>query len=111
LYYDHDVQRSSDGSVASKCYREGVLEEGSRYAEAAPEQQWAGVRVPTLLLRAGQGLFFDNDQLLSETAAAIIHENIKNCQYVNFPTLNHYTIIFGIEPGPAREIRSFIEKG
>jgi pimeloyl-ACP methyl ester carboxylesterase len=111
IYFDRDVQRNSDGSVASKCYREGVLEEGRRFAEADPEQQWPGVRVPTLLLRAGQGLFFDNDQLLSEVAAEAIRQNIKNCQYVNFPTLNHYTIIFGVEPGPTREIRNFIEKG
>jgi pimeloyl-ACP methyl ester carboxylesterase len=111
IYFDRDVQRNSDGSVASKCYREGVLEEGRRFAEADPEQQWPGVRVPTLLLRAGQGLFFDNDQLLSEVAAEAIRRNINNCQYVNFPTLNHYTIIFGVEPGPTREICNFIEKG
>src|SRR5690242_18499104 len=111
IYFDRDVQRNSDGSVASKCYREGVLEEGRRFAEADPEQQWPGVRVPTLLLRAGQGLFFDNDQLLSEVAAEAIRRNINNCQYVNFPTLNHYTIIFGVELGPTREIRNFIEKG
>src|SRR5690349_21219461 len=72
IYFDHDVQRNSDGAVASKCYREGVLEEGRRFAEAEPEQQWSSVRVPTLLLRAGQGLFFDNDQLLSEAAAEAI---------------------------------------
>jgi pimeloyl-ACP methyl ester carboxylesterase len=111
MYFDHDAQRNSDGSVASKSYREGVLEEGRRFAEADPEQQWSSVRVPTLLLRAGQGLFFDNDQLLSEAAAWAIQRNIKNCQYMNFPTLNHYTIVFGVERGPTREIRSFLEKG
>lgn len=111
MYFDHDAQRNSDGSVASKSYREGVLEEGRRFAEADPEQQWSSVRVPTLLLRAGQGLFFDNDQLLSEAAAGAIQRNIKNCQYMNFPTLNHYTIVFGVERGPTREIRSFLEKG
>ncbi|HZT99181.1 MAG TPA: alpha/beta hydrolase [Ktedonobacteraceae bacterium] len=111
IYFDHDVQRNSDGSVTSKCYREGILEEGRRFAEAEPEQQWSSVRVPTLLLRAGQGLFFDNDQLLSEADTQAVRRNINSCQYVNFPTLNHYTIIFGIEPRPAREIRSFIEKG
>jgi pimeloyl-ACP methyl ester carboxylesterase len=31
-------------------------------------------------------------------------------KYVNFPKLNHYTIAFGIESGPATEIRNFIEK-
>jgi hypothetical protein len=110
LYFEHDVQRNSDGSVVSKCYREGILEEGLRYAEAAPEEQWAKVKAPTLLLRAGQGLFFDNDQLLSETAAATIRNSIRDCQYVNFPTLNHYTIIFGVEAGPAKEIRAFVDE-
>ncbi len=34
-----------------------------------PDEQWAHVTVPTLLLRAGQGLLSDNDQLLSENDA------------------------------------------
>jgi len=61
------------------------------------------------LLRAGQGLFSATDQLLPEEAAAAIQREIKDCRYVNFPTLNHYTIIFGVESGPAREIRSFVD--
>ncbi|MEO8956485.1 MAG: alpha/beta fold hydrolase [Ktedonobacteraceae bacterium] len=107
-YFEHDVKRSSDGSVASKCYREGVIEEGRRYSEARPEEQWANVQVPTLLLRAGQGMFSDNDQLLPEAAAAAAHRSIKDCRFVNYPTLNHYTILFGVEPGPVQEMRAFI---
>jgi pimeloyl-ACP methyl ester carboxylesterase len=110
IYFEHDVYRNSDGSVKSKCYREGVIEEGQRYSEAVPERQWANVQVPTLLLRAGQGLFTDSDQLLSEESAAAVQLGIKDCRYVNFPTLNHYTIIFGVESGPAREIRPFVDK-
>ncbi len=110
IYFEHDVRRQSDGSVVSKCYREGVLEEGSRYAEARPEEQWAHVQVPTLLLRAGQGLFSDNDQVLSPESTEAILRAIKDCRYVNFPTLNHYTIIFGVESGPAEEIRKFIHE-
>src|SRR5205823_2588229 len=56
LYFEHDVRHNSDGSVASKCYREGVLEEGRRSGEARLAEQWAQVQVPTLLLRAGLGL-------------------------------------------------------
>lgn len=108
-YFEHDVQRNDDGSVQSKCYREGILEEGQRSGEASPEEQWANVQVPTLLLRAGQGLFFENDQLLSEAAAASIQNGIQNCRYVNFPTLNHYTIAFGVEPGPVQEVRAFVD--
>jgi len=109
-YFEHDVQRTADGSVMSKCYREGVIEEGLRYAEAKPEEQWANVQVPTLLLRAGQGLFSDHDQLVPEESAVAVQRGIKNCHYVNFPTLNHYTIIFGVERGPAQEIRAFVDE-
>lgn len=108
IYFEHDVKRSSDGSVASKCYREGVIEEGRRYSEARPEEQWANVQVPTLLLRAGQGMFSDNDQLLPQAAVAAARRSIKDCRFVNYPTLNHYTILFGVEPGPVQEIRAFI---
>jgi pimeloyl-ACP methyl ester carboxylesterase len=110
IYFEHDVHRNSDGSVKSKCYREGVIEEGQHYSEAAPEQQWAKVQAPTLLLRAGQGLFTNNDQLLPEESVMAVQRGIKDCRYVNFPTLNHYTIIFGVEGGPAREMRSFVDK-
>ena len=109
LYFEHDVRRNNDGSVASKCYREGVLEEGSRYWEARSEEQWAHVQVPTLLLRAGKGMFSENDQLLPEASAEMARREIKNCRFVNFPNLNHYTIIFGTESGPAEAIRDFVD--
>jgi len=108
LYFERDVRRNSDGSVISKCYREGIQEEELRYNEASPGQQWANVQVPTLLLRAGQSLLTDNDQLLPEASAAAVQRGIKYCRYVDFPTLNHYTILFGVEDGPAEEIQSFI---
>jgi pimeloyl-ACP methyl ester carboxylesterase len=110
LYFDHDVYTRSDGSVVAKAYREGILEEGKQAIENKPEEQWKDVTVPTLLLRAGQGLFTENDQLLSAEAAAAIQHGIKNCRYVDFPKLNHYTIMFGIESGPARKIHDFIDK-
>ena len=110
IYFEHDVRHNSDGSVASKCYREGIYEEGSRYAEAQPEKQWANVQVPTLLLRAGQGMFSDNDQLLPEASAEAARQSIKDCRFVNYPNLNHYTILFGVEPGPAQTIRKFIDE-
>jgi pimeloyl-ACP methyl ester carboxylesterase len=111
LYFEHDVYTRSDGSVVSKAFREGIIEDNKyNFYEYKPEEQWKDVTVPTLLLRAGQGLFTDTDQLLSEEAAAAIQHGIKNCRYVNFPNLNHYTIAFGTEDGPAREIRNFIDK-
>ena len=110
LYYDHDVRRHSDGSVASKCYREAAFEDLLYEEQYNAEQEWANVQVPTLLLRAGQGLFSDNDQLLPAESAIALQHGIKNCRYVNFSALNHYTIIFGVDDGPAREIRDFVDK-
>lgn len=110
LYYEHDVYHASNGSVSAKCLRAAAIEEGLHFDEAQPEQQWAKVQVPTLLLRAGQGLFFENDQLVPEKYVAVALHKFRDCRYVNFPTLNHYTILFGVEQGPALEIQSFIDK-
>ncbi len=111
LYYQHDVlKKNHDGSVATKTYREAVVEEARRAYEGRPEDQWQSVRVPTLLLRAGQGLTSDNDQLLTEDDVQAVQQGIQNIRYVNFPTLNHYTIIFGVEPGPAQEILTFVDE-
>lgn len=108
VYFEHDVEQQSDGSVISRSYREGILEEGLNSAEAKPEEQWAMVQAPTLILRAGQELVSPGDQLLSEAAAATMHQSIRNSQFVNFPTLNHYTLLFNVEPEPIKVIRSFI---
>jgi pimeloyl-ACP methyl ester carboxylesterase len=108
IFFQHDVRPESDGTVISKAYREGIIEDMSHFHEARPTEQWAHVQVPTLLLRAGQGLFTDNDQLLSEEAALTVQRAIPTCRYVNFPTLNHNTILFGVERGPVEEIRKFI---
>lgn len=109
IYIQHDVHRFADGSVAAKASRDAILEEGLNYPLAAPEQQWAHVQVPTLLLRAGQGLFSDNDQLLPEQTAAAIEQHIAHCHSINYPTLNHYTIILAVEPGPIQDIQRFLQ--
>ena len=111
IYFDHDVRRQSDGSVISKAYREAALTDQLYLEEKnRPEQQWLSVQVPTLLLRAGQASFSEGDQLVPEEAAAALCHVIKNCRYVDFPSLNHYTINFGVESGPALAIRDFIEE-
>ncbi len=109
IYFDHDVYRKSDGSVVSKGYPAGVHEDQLYFYEYKPEQLWPKVHVPTLLMRAGQGLFSNDDQLLPEESAAAMERGMKDCRYVNFPMLNHYTIIFGVEAGPVWEIRKFVD--
>ena len=88
-----------------------MLEDNKRQlSEGLPERQWKDVAVPTLLLRAGQGLFSDNDQLLPEEFVPAIQREIKNLRYVDFPNLNHYTIIFGVDDGPTKVMRAFVDK-
>lgn len=111
IYFEHDVRYQNDGSVISKSQREAAFEDLLYLEEEnKPQQQWAKVQVPTLLLHAGQGLFSDDDQLVTEEYAQAIQRNIKDNRYVKFPALNHYTIIFGIESEPVREIRLFVDK-
>ena len=109
-YFNHDVIHNSDGSVSAKASREAILEEGRRYPEADPTQQWTHVTAPTLLLRAGKGMFTDNDQLLSEAAAEQAQREIPHCTYVNYPALNHYTIVLQADQGPLQAIQAFIEE-
>jgi hypothetical protein len=108
IYYKHDIRINNDGSVVARAYREGVLEEGTHFREALPEEQWAHVTVPTLLLRAGTGLFSQDDVLIPEAWVPQVLKGIRDCSYVNFPALNHYTIALGVDPGPAEAIRTFI---
>lgn len=108
IYYDHDVVHERDGSVISKCYKPGILEEATHFAEFQPEQLWPRVTVPTLLLRAGQDLLTENDQLVTEAAAQAAQRSIPDCHYVNFPALNHYTIVFLAEQGPLQQIQQFL---
>jgi pimeloyl-ACP methyl ester carboxylesterase len=108
IYFENDVIQHSDGSVLSRSYREGILEEGLNSDEAKAEEQWTMVQSPTLILRAGQELIEPHDQILSETVAATMQQAIKDSQLVNFPTLNHYTLLFNVEPEPVEAIRTFI---
>lgn len=109
LYFEHDVYRNSDGSVVPKGSREAVQEEQRNLEKFNPEEQWAKLQVPVLLLRAGLGMFTESDQLLPEELAVAIQRGIRGLTYVNFPKLNHYTIVFGVSGGPAREIRKFVD--
>ena len=70
--------------------------------------QWGQVTVPTLLLRAGQGLFSDQDHMVPAEAAVMVQHAISGSRLVTFPTLNHYTILFGVEPGPVETIGIFL---
>ncbi len=109
IYFEHDIYYQHDGSVLSKCYPAAVHEDQlSFHGEYKPEMLWPRVTSPTLLLRAGKEMLTPHDQLLTEAGAEAVQHAIRHCQYVNYPDLNHYTIIFLVRHGPAQAIRDFI---
>ena len=110
IYFVHDVYQERDGSIIAKGYPAGVREDQLRiYEEFKPDRLWPSIQVPTLLLRAGQELLTPNDQLLPESTAEAIQQGIPHCRYINYPELNHYTIIFVMGDGVAQDIRNFVE--
>src|SRR5262249_533036 len=80
IYFQHDVLTENDGSVVAKAYREAIIEEGLRYQEAQPEQQWAHVHVPTLFFPPAQRLFSATAQPVPKPPAAVIHQTIADCK-------------------------------
>ncbi len=110
IYFEHDVFHQHDGSVIAKGDPASIAEDQRGIYEYQPDSLWPGVQSPTLLLRAGQGLFTPHDQLLTEAGAEEIHHAIRDCQYVNYPQLNHYTIAFLAYDGPALDILAFVGK-
>jgi pimeloyl-ACP methyl ester carboxylesterase len=111
LYVEHDAWRNGDGTVISKVSLPALIDEARHAGEVRPaDELWSHVHVPTLLLRAGQKLLYEHDQLLPEESAQRIVQGIAHCQYVDFPTLNHYTIIFDAERKPVQAIQRFLEE-
>jgi len=109
IYFEHDIYYQHDGSVISKCYPAAVHEDQLSFnGEYKPELLWPRVTSPILLLRAGKEMLTPHDQLLTEAGAEAVHHAIRHCRYVNYPDLNHYTIIFLARHGPAQAIRDFI---
>jgi pimeloyl-ACP methyl ester carboxylesterase len=109
LYFKHDVRPGDTGGVVAKADVQAIAEEGRRAHEARLDEQWSHVQAPTLLLRAEQQHLYENDQLMSEEMAEQIQRGIANCLLIKYPSLNHYTLIFGVQEKPMQDIREFIE--
>ena len=108
LYFKNDIRAEGDGSVISKAELPFLIEEGKRAHEGRPEEQWSGVRAPTLVLRAGEAMMTEGDQVLSKASARQMQESIAVCELVNYPDLNHYDIVFQAKKGPLQAIRNFL---
>lgn len=111
IYFAHDLFQQHDGSMIPKGYPRGVhADQISLEEDWRPYKLYPSIQVPTLLVRAGQSMLVQNDQLLPEEEPARMQRSIKNCRYVNYPDLNHYTVVFGTDPGIALVVEEFVKE-
>lgn len=110
IYFEHDVFRQPGGSLIPKGDPVGVhADQVSLEEDWHPHRLYPSIQVPTLLVRAGQSMLIPHDQLLPEEEAARMQRSIKHCRYVNYPDLNHYTIVFGVDASVARIVEEFLK--
>lgn len=107
-YFTYDVERAPGGGVRSKVPRHAVEEE---MANLARTRLWAlhhRIAVPTLLLRAPDGLLTATDCLMTQEEAEAMAHAIPRCRLVVVPGTNHYTIVLGEHPLVASELAAFL---
>lgn len=110
IYYEHDVEYASDGSVTARPLPAAALAD-EEYLETHNQeiaQLWPRITVPTLLLRAGQGMLNEHDQFVSEATALTVQQSIRDCRLISYADLNHYTIGLGASLEPFLAIKEFL---
>jgi pimeloyl-ACP methyl ester carboxylesterase len=93
-YFRYDAEEHADGTVTSRVPKAAIAEEswalGALRSEALPDF----VKRPTLVLRAALGtLGPDRGIVLPREEAERLGRVIPDCQVVEIPETNHYTII------------------
>ena len=67
------------------------------------------IRVPTLLLRAPDGLLRDDDCLMTQEEAEAMAHAIPDCRLVVISNTNHYTILLGDKAVALDAIRAHLK--
>ena len=108
-YFTYDVEAGPDGGVRSKVARHAIEEE---VAALTRTRLWAWhhkIRVPTLLLRAPDGLLREDDCLMTQEEAEAMAHGIPGCRLVVVPKTNHYTILLGDNPVVLDAVRAHLK--
>lgn len=94
-YFTYDVEPGPGGGVRSKVARHAIEEEVAALTRTRLWVWHHKIRVPTLLLRAPDGLLRDDDCLMTQEEAEAMAHGIPGCRLVVVPKTNHYTILLG----------------
>jgi hypothetical protein len=68
------------------------------------------LRCPSLFIRPVMGLLDDRAHVLDEREAAAFVSWTPNCQQVDLPDVNHYTMLLSDEPPVVPPIKEFLQK-
>lgn len=107
-YFTYDVEPGPGGGVRSKVARHAIEEEVANLARARLWVLHHRIAVPTLLLRAPDGLLRDDDCLMTQDEAEAMARAIPDCRLVVVPGSNHYTILLADQPVVRKALREFL---
>ena len=109
-YFRYDVERGPSGGVRSKAAKHAIEEEVEALQRTRLWVWHHRIRVPTLLLRAPDGLLRDDDCLMTQDEADAMVHAIPDCRLVVIPKTNHYTVLLGDNPDALDAIRAHLER-
>ena len=108
-YFAYDVEPGPGGGVRSKVARHAIEEEVSALSRTRLWVWHHQIRVPTLLLRAPDGLLREDDCLMTQEEAEAMAHAIPACRLVVVPKTNHYTVLLGDNAIALDAIRTHLE--
>lgn len=106
-YFAYEVEEVS-GGVRSAVRPQVIAEERGNLARLKPSEYLAGVKCPTLILRATKGMLIPQSLLLPPGAAQRMAQGMADARVVELDGADHYSIMF--QPNETRDqaIKEFL---
>jgi pimeloyl-ACP methyl ester carboxylesterase len=108
-YFRYEIEEAG-GGVRSRVDPKHIEEESTNIRNEDPSQFYAKVILPTLILRATEGMLAEDDFVLPENVVDRMVREIPNAKRVDIKGTNHYSILF--QPNKMRDqtILKFLEE-
>ena len=108
-YFTYDVESAPGGGVRSRVAKHAIEEEVAALQRTRLWVWHHRIRVPTLLLRAPDGLLREDDCLMTQEEAEAMAHAIPDCRLVVVPRTNHYTVLLGDNAVALDAIRALLK--
>jgi pimeloyl-ACP methyl ester carboxylesterase len=99
-----------DGSVQPQSSAAAVARDLDMHFYYSMCLHFPALRCPVLFVRPGVGLLGERGHVFSETEARAITRHIPDCQRVDLPGVNHYTMLLHDHSPALPHIRAFLER-